>query len=177
LEASGFFHKGTTGFPAFVHSGAETIKRMRGFQTAWHYTTWNNWEKIKCQGLKRYYINKPLYQDVLRSLGYKQPVNGIWLWPNKLQGLAHTGSVYFQASTKDCPVVVLLKVKYKPSDILLEGRDIFTIRHNGEMGNLKYHDRVPALISFQDIPASRIKLAGAYDLQNQFKRSSPIWTT
>lgn len=160
-----------TDFPAFISYGTSRIESLHGWKIGWHYTSWNNWEKIKRQGLKRYYINKPLYQSTMRDLGHKDNVDGIWLWPHRLKGLAHTGSVYFQASTKDCPMVALLRVKYRPSDVLL-GCDIVTIRHNGEMGKLVYHNRVPALILFQNIPASQIKLVGRYDLRKQFTRST-----
>lgn len=131
---------------------------------AYHYTSWQNWEKIQNQGLVPYLVDKP----EIRARSGRADLYGIFLYPERLHGLTHCGSVLFQAATKATSEVALIKVEYDPRDTFLDNGNSFELRHNGQIGELKYHDDVPLVLTFKSIPPERVQLVAKYDLAKAF---------
>ena len=123
--------------------------------TAYHYTTYSNWQRIRKEGLQPYLLNKP------PALG--GDTRGVWLWPERLEGIAHVGSVLWQVCMKGATEVVLLQCKYDPTT-LAGYPDEWTIKHSGRLENLEFHDSVPCIVVTVTIPPEDIELVEAYDL-------------
>ncbi len=131
----------------------------------YHYTSIENWKKIKKQGLIKYPIKQ-----------IEKNLKGIFLWKNRLKGKAHAGSIIWQMATKNSEEVVLLEVicdkKGFEVDKKYEGYnkgDGISISHEGEIGNLRYHYKEKGIIYFKNIPIKDIKLLKIYELKNAFK--------
>ena len=103
----------------------------------YHYTTANNWRKIKSLGLIPYEIKK----EEFKSYGFKNgSCTGIWVWTSRMYGKAHIGSLLWQIATKDAFNVVLLKVNYNRNDIVQFGTFGRILQHSGAVENFVYHD-------------------------------------
>ena len=131
----------------------------------WHYTSIENWRKIRKEGLVPYPIDKPALRQCVKC-----PVQAIWIWKHQLHGLNHVGSIIFQNSTKGTMEVAYLEVRYD-YDSLLEpdGRSdsIIQLPHTGLIGNLQYHDGdAVGVLSTETIPPERITLIKTYKLQD-----------
>ena len=125
----------------------------------YHYTSAENYEKIKVEGLIPYWIKKADLEPF-----FPEGIYGIWLWRKNLSGQEHTGSVLWQLMTKASTNVVKLEVEGEEENLYqLYGTNI-TIQHDGRLGRWYYHDAVSAVVMPKPIPPSNIKLVGAYDL-------------
>lgn len=125
----------------------------------YHYTSSENYEKIKSEGLSLYWIKK---KDL--ELWFNNGIHGIWLWKNDLSGTNHLGSILWQLMTKGSTNIVKLRVEYEEADQYVKYGYPVEIEHDGRLGVWNYHDRVPAVILGRPIPPGRIKLAAKYDL-------------
>jgi hypothetical protein len=133
----------------------------------YHYTTSSCWLKIKNEGL----IPHPLVKEDLLYLYGRYPL-GIWIWPERLYGVEHAGSLIYQMATKGEKRVVLLELIYNKADLLKppdyrEG-DTLEVWHDGSIGTLIYHAEVPGAILDRLIPPRRIRLIKEYDLAEIF---------
>lgn len=128
----------------------------------YHYTSLDNWLNIQHDGLVPYKIDKPeLYEQ-----GIKEPVDGIWLWPNKLSGKDHVGVVIYQLSVKNTMKVVELQVVYNSNHRFRTKEDYgLNIKHYGDINSFRYHDGVPSIIVTAVIPPKDITLHKVYDLE------------
>jgi len=141
---------------------------MSVIKIGYHYTSIENWAKIKREGLQPYTIDRISLNSYLKN----PPVQGIWTWLHKQTGLPHIGSILFQMGTKATMQVVLLTYKYDLNDLLYsdlpeyEG-DLITLPHDGFIGNLKYHNRKKqetAVILLKPIPPENIDLLDTYNI-------------
>ena len=133
---------------------------MKGY----HYTSYSNWKKIKQEGLIPYEIK---HNELLE---YFNPYpKGIWLWPKRLTGISHTGSVLYQLAMKNEYRVVLLQVDISDEFLLRwEGHKV-VLPHDGHIENFVYHDGEEGVIYTEWIPPSRIKLIDIYDVRERLR--------
>ena len=125
----------------------------------YHYTSVENYERIKVEGLTPYWIKKADLETF-----FPEGIYGIWLWRDDLSDKEHLGSVLWQLMTKASTHVVKLEVEGEESDLYkLYGVDI-TINHDGRLGKWDYHNRVPAVVMTKPLPPSKIKVVGNYNL-------------
>lgn len=129
----------------------------------YHYTSAENYEKIKAEGLLPYWIRK---KDL--EAYFENGIHGIWLWKNNLSGTDHLGSVLWQLMTKASTNIVKLRVEYEEEDQYMWHGYIVEIEHDGRLGVWNYHDRVPAVVIGKPIPPDRITLVAEYDLCASF---------
>ncbi len=132
----------------------------------YHYTSYSNWKKIKKEGLIPYILDNP---ELRRVFGKK--VRGVWLWPKRLKGISHSGSIIFQVSSKNTGTVVLLKLKYNKKNLLCSyNGEKVVLYHYGAIGNFDYHiGKDEALVICSPIPASDIDLVDTYNLFQAWK--------
>ena len=131
----------------------------------YHYTSIENWKKIKKEGLIKYPIEK-IYKNL----------KGIFLWRNKQKGKAHAGSIIWQMGTKNSEEVVLLEINCEKEGFEVDQDygnykkgDTLVIDHTGEMEKLVYHQKEKGIIYFRNIPINKIKLLRIYKLKDAFK--------
>jgi len=125
--------------------------------TAYHYTTWENWRRIQREGIAPYILNKPCFDKDAR---------GIWLYPERLRGDEHVGSVLWQVCMKRAMHVVLLKCRYDP-DTAIGLPYSWRVTHSGTLGNWKFHDDTPCVVVTEKIRPEDIELVGDYDLNDK----------
>lgn len=77
----------------------------------YHYTSVENYERIRIEGLAPYWIKK---KDL--ELWFSDGIHGIWLWKNDLSGTDHLGSILWQLVTKASTRIVKLRVEYEEVD-------------------------------------------------------------
>ena len=134
--------------------------------TAYHYTVASNMESIKAKGL----LPKPLapYHHSVRF--WAGNVEVIWLWPNKLSGLEHAGSVVFQAGKGETRVAVYEVLYYKRYLLRAKRERLpLSIVHSGNIGSLKYHSATRAILYTKRIKPDRIKLLHVFDITKSFR--------
>lgn len=131
----------------------------------YHYTTWENWEKIREEGLIPYEIRKPELLEYFPNY----PI-AIFVWEKKLKGQEHIGSVLYQATMKKCMRIVELEIRYTKEDMLTHTDPVFKWKrnvklwHRGKIGQWKYHNKVPSILVGNTILPENIRLVGDYDL-------------
>jgi hypothetical protein len=126
----------------------------------YHYTSAENYEKIRTEGLAPYWIKK---KDL--EAYFEGGIHGIWLWKNDLSGNDHLGSVLWQLMTKASTNIVKLRVEYEEADQYVKHGSPVEILHGGRLGVWHYHDRVPAVVIGKPIPPERIAVIAKYDLR------------
>lgn len=126
-------------------------------KTGYHYTSKENWEKIKKEGL----IPQLIYKKEVDE--YCPGAKAVWIWEKKLKGDEHLGTLLFQLQKTKKTKIVVLMVKYNDYDRLsFEGTPI-KIFHEGEIGEWRYHDDAPARLITKVIPPKDIKKIKEYD--------------
>jgi hypothetical protein len=138
----------------------------------YHYTSWENWQKIKREGLKPYDVSRPEFA------GYFKKVRGVFTWKRKLTGVEHYGSIAYQAHMRGTLKIVELRfrysnaqiLKYKGSNMLMWHSGTLSSESGGKSNEMDYHKAVSSVIVVETIPASQIELVGVYDLVKRLKR-------
>jgi len=136
-------------------------------RTGYHYTSYENWKKIKKEGFIPYVINK----TELLNFNFKELPFGIWLWKRHLSKEAHTGVVLSQIANKNASKVVLLKVKYDKDDILTDPMNDmvnFILCHSGTVGNFVFKSG-KAVVVTKPIPAFNIQLLETFSWKDGWK--------
>lgn len=128
----------------------------------YHFTSYDNWVKIKKEGLKAYLINDHLALTEIFPGGIK----GIWLWKKCPKTLERLYWAIFQFSKKKTPEIVLLEVEYDPDCTLSNGMHI---NHDMKLGNLEFDDSPESIIVIKDIGPGNIKLLKMWDLLELIK--------
>lgn len=137
----------------------------------YHYTSFENWQRIRHEGLRPYVLRKDIVSD---------GVPGIWLFLNQQYDESHAGCIFFQIKTKRTFHVVELQVNYRQSWCRRNGWNDFEILHEGmitdDRGGLigYYHKDARATIAWQPIPPECIQLVGEYEFKRAWKRDEPI---
>jgi hypothetical protein len=133
----------------------------------YHYTSFDCWKQIQKEGLQPYIIDRPC----LREHTGVEWVRAVWIWTEKMEGIAHVGSVIYQMSHKGATEAVLLEVEYKEQYCLgsVDGHKIL-LNHNGTLEKLIYHDGTQeAVLVGRAISSDKIKLLRHYNLLECFK--------
>lgn len=126
---------------------------MTRSKVAYHYTAWSNWERIQRDGLVPYALEKQLGEGA----------KGIWMYPERLKGDEHVGSVLWQVCMKREMRIALLRCHYDPATLI--GEPVaWNITHNGTLGNWKFHHDTPCVVVTKLIRPEDIELEGDYDL-------------
>lgn len=137
----------------------------------YHYTSVENWSKIRKEGLKPYEIDRP----ALRMI-FNRPIMGIWTWLRRQSGLSHVGSILYQIGDKGTNEVVLLTYEYNEDDKLSpDGQPdkVVELPHDGWIGNLQYHrglEQERAVIVTKAIPKRKIDLLDTFNILDAWKR-------
>lgn len=141
-------------------------------RTGYHYTSWENWQSIQKEGLQPYQMRQAdlirlarmyLSEDAVRQL------YSIWVWLDRLMGVAHTGAILFQLATKNTHRVVLLRVTYKKEDVLRLGGQRVVACHEGFIEAWHYHSGDQAVLVTTPIPPEDIQLLRVYDVVELLK--------
>ena len=136
----------------------------------YHYTTIENWRKIKREGLRPYMIRR---EELKEKLG-TDVVEGIWIWQKRLSGVYHVGSILYQMAVKSSYEAVLLKVKFDKRFILRATHNgesvVVSLNHYGWFEHLRFHNgEQKAYIIMAEIPKKNIKRIGAYSFGKAFR--------
>ena len=126
---------------------------------SYHYTSKDNWETIKKEGLLPYRIDKPEFAEAGIS-----PVEGIWAWKKNPKGVSENGTVIFQIQ-KGCGQIVKLKLDTTGKRTLYKGEQGITLHHYGVIGNFRYHNGDAAEIITEKIEPDRIELMREFDIE------------
>ncbi len=137
-------------------------------KSGYHYTSLENWNRIKNEGIQLYEISKPCFE---KDLGFSS-IQGIWVWRNNPQGMSHVGSIIYQISKKGCYEVVKLRLTFPVKDVFRVTHGKVILYHKGELEALTYHDREEAEIVIEPIQPKRIELMAVYDIREQFSEST-----
>lgn len=130
----------------------------------YHYTSKNNWEKIKIFGFQPYVISKPELDSF-----FPGGVNGVWLWKNKPTGHSNMGCILFQFATKSETDIVLLEVEIDEGNLLHFGDRLVELPHTGSIGNYQYHEAEKGVIYTSTISPNKIKLLKTFDIVKLLK--------
>lgn len=139
----------------------------------YHYTSQENWEKIKNEGLTPYLITNMEIYHGLHSMLHEQfdKIFGIWVWEREQDPLSHMGNVIRAAVVHGATRTVLLKVKFPDSAILrVKGRRIHMV-HEGSIEKLVYHKDEGAYILSEPVPSDKIEMMQSFDLVELLRRS------
>ncbi len=120
----------------------------------YHYTTLENYKKIKKEGLIPYPITHPDFKNFDKR-------KAIFIWKKRLIKDAHVGSIFYQMA-KNKKEVVLLKLKLDEAGCKDKNGDSFNLSHDGMMDKLKYHNHEKAILYFKTIQPKDIQLIGRY---------------
>ena len=139
----------------------------------YHYTTLENWNIIKADGLKP----TPLMEYDLPGVNVDHSAlhfyfknrmpNCIWVWKYELTQPTHLGTLLFQMLTKVSFEIVVIEVEYRKKDQLkpytLEPFQKYSYNHTGTIGAWKHHKDVPFDLLKKRIPPERLKLKEYYN--------------
>jgi hypothetical protein len=127
----------------------------------YHYTTYENWLKIKKEGLIPYDLDREEFEDILAKR-----VKGIWVWTRRFRGIDKLGTLMDRLGYKCRTKLVILEVTFNHKDMLhaYNGCRVYTY-HTGSIGNLIYHKKAPSIIIIKRIPPENIKLCAVYDFK------------
>lgn len=143
---------------------------MKVIDIGYHYTSSENWLKIKDQGLIPYSIKKSELDTF-----FSEPIKGIWVWQELQFGVAHSGSVIFQMGTKGTDKVVLLSVNYLKKSLLSFNNKALVLNHSSKIENLWYHDNSQkAVIVVDTIHPKDIKLLETFELEKVWSYNESV---
>jgi len=134
----------------------------------YHYTTYSNWQKIKKEGLKP----GPVTDYEVVSLVGETP-QAIWFYTRNQEGFSHVGNVLLMAIKKQEMHVVKLKCTFNKEALYKTkyGQNV-ELTHEGLLGTEYYfHRNEPAVLVVKEVPPSKIKLMGVWDISEKLKEN------
>lgn len=125
-------------------------------RVGYHYTSLENWKKIKREGL---------LPSTIEPIGLPGVFKGTWLWRRKPRGLFQAGVVLRQIELKGTKKIVELYVRYNENDILsFEGKRV--VFHNSlVIGSMDFGEMSSVIVT-SPIPNWEILLIKKYDIKN-----------
>lgn len=132
----------------------------------YHYTSWQNWKRIRKEGLKPYLMQRSVAQSF-----YRDRIYAIYVWKRRLRGIDAVGSIIYTAGVRGCRKVVLLRAHYTRDDTKepVSGSTM-DMTHTGSVGNLKFHNHnVEARLLFNTIPPEKVDLVETYNIIDLLK--------
>lgn len=131
----------------------------------YHYTSFENWKKIRKEGMKPYLMDHKSIPQQIPEGKY-----AIYVWKRRLRGLDAVGSILHQVGTKGTKRVVLLKLTYTRDDTKSMFGSSMDLYHTGSVGELKFHKyKTQARLLFHAIPAENIELVETYNIMDLLK--------
>lgn len=142
---------------------------MLKYKYGYHYTSWDNWLKIRIEGL-----NPLLIQHEALEEYFPEGVNGFWIWQNELSDEEHIMCILYQLAFRCQTRIVKLRVKYLEADKLkYKGTQNVVMYYESEdsvIGKWKPRpDNREATILVNHIPASQIEFINEYNIKELFK--------
>ena len=131
----------------------------------YHYTSLENWKRIKKEGLIPYAMER-----------IAENLKGIFLWRRMLKGVSHAGAIIYQMGTKRIEKVVLLEIECNKKGFELSENygdykqgDNIIVYHQGKIENLDYHRNEKGILYFKKIPTKNIKLIRIFELKKAWR--------
>lgn len=132
----------------------------------YHYTSEENWQVIQKEGLNPYPVpNVKFHMKEFQV--FAQSLLGVWIWPKRLRGEEHVGSIFYQAVKRPTLRVVLLEVIYGRRDRWMVFGQPPEVLHEGTAERWQYHHNLPGQILIASVPPERIRLVATYDLKER----------
>lgn len=133
-------------------------------KTGWHYTSWENWLKIRKEGLIPY---RDEHWDRLEHMGCPED-KIIYVYDRRQRGLSLFGILLWHSYKKATAKVVCLRVDYRDEEAKFHNgytdaggkHDL----HSGCGADGFYHKAEPFTFLSKRIPPKRIELIKVYDL-------------
>jgi hypothetical protein len=125
----------------------------------YHYTSLENWEIIKKNGIRPYLIDKEEWHHI-----FPGGVIGVWIWEDELVGSSHVGNILYQVYSKGSPKIAKIKIKYDEDSILP-----ISVSHNGNVGAWSYHHGEKSIISVSGVKPENLSLIKIYDIVKLLK--------
>lgn len=133
-------------------------------KTGYHYTSWENWQKIRRQGLVPY---KDGHWDYLKHAGCPED-KIIYTYDRKQHGLSLFGILMWHSHKKSTAKVVLLRIDYRQEEAMFDGGKYAGTGHHdlhsAKNDDAFYHKGEPFTFLCKRIPAKRVELEKVYDL-------------
>ena len=134
--------------------------------TGYHYTSRENWLKIKDKGLLPARITSE------NVLSVSLETEGSWLFQHSQEEQALLGVLLMlYAVHKQSWDYVELEVTYRETDCLkaLRRGNTITLLHRGRCDDWVFHDGEPVTIVSQIIPGNRIRLSRSFNLRQAIR--------
>lgn len=142
-------------------------------EIGWHYTTWEEWQTIKRQGLIPYRIKN---REVTRH--FTEPVYAIWLWHYWQTDEQELGTLLNQLHNKQSTRLVKLLCSFDDKNDLTKAGRPLQVTHDGHLGDWRYHDSYdPSTTSHlvtKPIEPSELVLTKTFDLLDAVKGRSAV---
>jgi hypothetical protein len=116
----------------------------------YHYTSWENWERIQREGLIPYTLTTPPEVAGERA---------VWVFAEPFYGEADQWQATYTMTRHRTLKAVRLRVRYPRKDEL-----DYHIRHQGTVGGWAFHRDAPARLVGRRIPPCSITLDRVYEL-------------
>ena len=137
----------------------------------YHYTSEENWVKIREQGLRPYILREDIVED---------GIPGIWLYIERQRGLSHAGCILFQIDRRRSLNVVELAIEYDKAITTRSGWHNLPVSHEGTINDgtgrfiAVYHRAAQATIAWRPIAPERIQLLGLYRFGEAWPQTDEI---
>lgn len=130
----------------------------------YHYTSWENWQQIKREGLKPYGLKSTIARHTV-----PEGTKGIWTWAKPLEGSSEFGQVVWTIIRRDCKKVVRLSYEYDKADVYPYGQfKQWTWQHDlscsTPYNETIYHKAAPAHVLVTPIPPDRITCERVFEI-------------
>ena len=143
----------------------------------YHLTSYDNWVRIKYQGLIPY----PFARHLNEFKRFCKEANIIFLWNIKPVGKDLLGCIIDRVMGLHNEHIVMLEVQYSGDDTInknVEPYDVAVFTHKGDIGHpcrddaWVYHEYNEVILLKSTIPPSRLKLIGQYNLLDMLERNT-----
>jgi hypothetical protein len=140
---------------------------MKGY----HYTSWQNWQRIQEEGLKPYPIRNPAICPL-----FPEGTAGIFTWLQRAEGLTHHGQIMWIMMHHHTTRVVYLSYDFERFETFPGDGRWWEIKHNGKLESSYgepwvFHRDEPAVLIKVPILPERITVEAVYDFAAMVKRS------
>ena len=132
----------------------------------YHYTSWENWQRIKREGLKPYDLENTAARNTKPENQVPRGTKAIWTWAERLKGRSEFGQVMWTTIVKDTDKVVRLSYDYGQSDIFNGETRLHYLSLSTDYGSNVYHKDAPAHLVTCHVPPDRIKCERVFEFSS-----------
>ena len=133
---------------------------MKGY----HYTSWENWQQIKREGLKPYDLENTAARNNVPENQVEKGTKAIWTWAERLQGHSEFGQIIWTIARRDTEKVVRLSYDYDRSDIYNSETRTHDLSFSTDYNRVSYHEGAPAHLVTCTIPPDRITCERVFEI-------------